>query len=600
MLGVWEYGKDHPDYDGGLTHYCWGSEYKQEVLVTACERAEFVVAHNSKFELGWLRRCGVDTNNILLYCTQIGEYVRAGNRKRKLSLDASLKRYGLEGKLSVVSRLLSLGMCPSKIPSSWLLKYGIQDVKQGHKLFKLQRELLDNRGLLPTQFTRCIFTNPLESMERVGMHLDKDRVQVVYKKYNDELFTLQQEMDKLSGGINTRSNVQKAHFLYNILKFPVPKDFRGNEIKGAPPKNPNSLSGQYFPEGVPTTNSDYTGKFKARTQKQKRFLELLSKINKIKSAQSKTLNPFLSCITETEDNILYASFNQTITQTHRLSSSGKHYGVQFQNFPRIFKPLFSARYEGWEIAEADEAQLEYRIAVFLAQDKAGKHDILNGVDSHGYTASIIFEEEWQECGGDKNTPLGKRVRTDAKEHTFKPLYGGTSGTERQKKYYKAFQDKHKEITDLQEDWKSEVYRTRELTSITGLKFYWQDAKVNSRGTLIRPDGRPVDQSVCNTPVQSFATADVVPIAVTLQWYLMQVAEMQSFLISTVHDSSIGEKHPEEHELFCDIANYAFTEGVYDYLNKIYGIDLNIPLETEVTTSTNWADSESWIEKYLHD
>jgi len=123
---------------------------------------------------------------------------------------------------------------------------------------------------------------------------------------------------------------------------------------------------------------------------------------------------------------------QTLTQTHRLSSSGKEYKAQFQNFARIFKPLFSARNEGWLFGEADEASLEYRVAVALAQDKAGIYDITHGIDAHSFTAGIIFEEEWEACGADKSISACKPIRTAAKEFTFKPTYGGTSGTERQR------------------------------------------------------------------------------------------------------------------------------------------------------------------------
>ena len=122
--------------------------------------------------------------------------------------------------------------------------------------------------------------------------------------------------------------------------------------------------------------------------------------------------------------------------------------------------------------------------------------------------------------------------------------------------------------------------------------------MNRKGTLIRPDGRPVDQSICNYPVQSFATADIVPVAVTLQWYLMKVAEMESFMVSTVHDSSINEIHPDENELFEEIAVYSMTEGVYEYLDKVYDIKLDIPLEAEVTIDKNWNDSEYWRKEYL--
>ena len=35
-------------------------------------------------------------------------------------------------------------------------------------------------------------------------------------------------------------------------------------------------------------------------------------------------------------------------------------------------------------------------------------------------------------------------------HTFKPLYGGVSGTEDQKRYYRAFKQKYNGVTDWHE------------------------------------------------------------------------------------------------------------------------------------------------------
>jgi hypothetical protein len=261
--------------------------------------------------------------------------------------------------------------------------------------------------------------------------------------------------------------------------------------------------------------------------------------------------------------------------------------------------LFSARNAGWLIGEGDEGQLEYRGAVFLGDDAQGRADIDNGVDAHSFTASIIFREEWDAINGDKNTAVGKRVRTDSKPHTFKPLYGGNSGTDREREYYQAFRDKHPGITTAQEGWIREVYQTRQLVMPTGMKFYWDTAKFNPRsGKLIRPDGRPVDQSVCNYPVQYLATAEIVPIAVVYTYHLMRVAQMESFLINTVHDSVIGEIFPPESELFEKIVVKAMEEDVIWYLDKLYGITFDVPLEAEVDIGTHWADTKSWREEYL--
>ena len=105
---------------------------------------------------------------------------------------------------------------------------------------------------------------------------------------------------------------------------------------------------------------------------------------------TKTLSKFKECVDNEKDGILYANLNQTIAQTHRLTSSGTRYKVQFQNIDRQFKPLITKRNEGWIFCEHDFAQLEYRVAVWLGNDRAGRNDIKLGVDAHGYTASIIF------------------------------------------------------------------------------------------------------------------------------------------------------------------------------------------------------------------
>ena len=476
------------------------------------------------------------------------------------------------------------------MPRPWLEKYGKKDVIQGHKLFIKQRRRIYQDGLHKTFLTHNLFTPVLADIEPKGMHLDPERVKPVYQKFAKRMNELEIELNKFTGGINTGSNKQLAEFLFRTLKFKIPKDHRGRDLVNKPSED--------WPDGVPQVNKDALAKLVARNKRQKKFLELVGEYNNINQTMSKTLDKFHACITETDDDIMLAQFNQTITQTHRLSSSGKHFKVQFQNFDNRFKPIFSPRNKGWFIGEADEGQLEYRGAVYLGQDTAGMHDIKNGIDAHGFTASIIFREGWEACGGDKSTPEGKEFRRLSKAHTFKPLYGGHSGTKREVEYYDAFREKHRGISDAQQKWIDEVYRTKQLTVDTGMVFYWNKAKMNRFGKLIRPDGRPVDQSVCNTPVQYLATAEIVPIAVIYTWHLMKVAEMESFLINTVHDSVIGEIHPDERELFQEIVVKTMEEVPIWYLKEVYDIDFNVPLEAEVEFKSHWATSPYWEEEYL--
>jgi DNA polymerase I-like protein with 3'-5' exonuclease and polymerase domains len=96
----------------------------------------------------------------------------------------------------------------------------------------------------------------------------------------------------------------------------------------------------------------------------------------------------------------------------------------------------------------------------------------------------------------------------------------------------------------------------------------------------------------------FATADIVPVGVVYLWHLMRAAELESFLINTVHDSAIAEIKPEEQEIFTELSSYAMTNCVVSYLKEVYNIDFNVPLECEAEFNSNWADSEEWRSTWL--
>ncbi len=107
---------------------------------------------------------------------------------------------------------------------------------------------------------------------------------------------------------------------------------------------------------------------------------------------------------------------QAVTATGRLSSRDPNFQKQPRGGTFPIRKVIQSRFEGGQIIEVDFAQLEFRTAVFLAQDEQGMADIKNKIDVHKFTADVIGVS-----------------RQDAKAHTFKPLYGGTTGTDDEKK-----------------------------------------------------------------------------------------------------------------------------------------------------------------------
>ena len=166
-------------------------------------------------------------------------------------------------------------------------------------------------------------------------------------------------------------------------------------------------------------------------------------------------------------------------------------------------------------------------------------------------------------------------------NTFKPLYGGESGTKAEQAYYRAFKLKLYGITGAQEKWIATVVMEKKLTVGTGLTFYWPETAVSRTGYV------NTKRSICNYPVQYLATGEIIPIAVTHLWHRMHAANLRSFLVNTVHDSAITEQHPEEISIMNELSEVSFVKDTVRYLNVVYGINFDVPLEVESKTTTHW-------------
>ena len=437
LLSCWRRGSGHPRYNGSPIAV-WGGEFDLGDLVRDIEEADYLVAHNTKFELGWLYRCGLDLSNVVVWCTQIGEYVLAGNRQWSLHLSDTSKRRGY-GDKDFIGQLIRQGVDTRDIPGFLLERYCHKDVALCERIFRHQRDHIYRRGLEAVTYTRNLLTPVLVDIERNGMCLDEERVEQLYFRYANKLVELERKFDKLTGGVNPRSPKQLQELIYDKLKFTELQDYKGRPKRTA--------------SGGRKTDKQTLSELakQASTPHQKKFINLKTDINKYKDALSKTLEKFHLCVTETKDNVLFANLHQTITQTHRLSSSGTKYKVQFQNIDRNFKPLIRSRKSDWSFAEYDFAQLEYRTAVYLGDDDQGRANIADpSFDAHVFSAAVMHEWNYDDAFRryKKGDPDVKSARQDAKPDTFKPLYGGQSGTEAQQKYYAAFRDTYPGINGV--------------------------------------------------------------------------------------------------------------------------------------------------------
>ena len=297
VCGVWKWGERSPDFSSELHSFDGGADGFR-LLLDAIGEADFIVAHNAKFELQWLSR--VYGREILrecrAFCTQVGEYTIRSNRHYGLSLEECLKRRGLDGKEKVVSLMMEQGICPSEMPYSWVSRYCKRDVVRAEQLFLDQREELWGKGLEKVTYTRMLQLPILADIEFNGMCLDYDRVKAKHEEVAAKLHDLDVQLNEMADGINWNSGPQVAEYVYEVLGFEELTDRRGNKIR--------------TPKNKPKTDKETLMALTAKTKEQEAFMELYLQHQIVSNQMSKYLGKFKDCCEENK-GILHASINQT-------------------------------------------------------------------------------------------------------------------------------------------------------------------------------------------------------------------------------------------------------------------------------------------------
>jgi DNA polymerase-1 len=560
-------------YQEGKVSSVWGDEYHAPLslwLDQIEDSRTLLVGHNIKFDLMWLKRAGLRLENAIVWDTMIGEKVLQGNNPERLpnDLGAVAQRYGYPGKEPFVDICIKNGVCPSNLPPSFVQERCEYDVRVTHGIFLQQRDRIASEGKLGVMLTRCLLTPILADIEAQGLMLDGERTIEEWASTQRELDAILEELIDIAD-INWNSPKQKGEVLYQKLKFKPIKKY------GKP---------LLTDSGNLPTSVDVVRQLKPTNKTQKRVQELLLKQSDLNAKMTKSLSKFKECVDN--DDTLYAGFTQHITQTHRLSSTGKKYKAQLQNIDRRFKRLFKPKQKGWYILEADGKGLEFRVAVELGDDERGREDLRDpNFDPHTTTASVIFNEDYDYLkarlkAGDEEVDA---LRTDAKKHTFKPLYHGTSGTEDEQRYYQYFRDRYPGITGQQDAWKQEALRYKKVRMPWGLDFFFPNCTMSRTGYI---EG---STQICNYPIQSFATADIIPIAIVYTWHEMKRRGLRSKIVNTIHDSIIVEAHPEEIDILCEIMLETFTDMCYNYLKSVYNFTFRTPLGVEIKWGTHWGE-----------
>jgi len=620
-----------------------GTKIVQHML----DNTTLLIGHNIAYDLVWLWESGFKYNG-KVFDTMLGEYVLQRGIKEPLSLEACAERYELDTKKQdTLKEYFKQGYTTRDIPFDELSDYLSHDLHATQQLYnKINDRLLNDEDRV---LERTVdLTNELclviAKIYRRGFSINMDALNEVESEFENEKISLKKDLanmitnlmgdtpinlnspEQLSTVIYSRKPIDKSTWAGNFTPYMSKEDFRKEvsthsiivykttakqcsnckgkgyytRIKkdGNPFAKPSrchecDTQGYHF---VPT-NIQAGLKFNAPKSKwvsahgfstSKINLELLEKAAKdkgLKQAEEflykvrrlSAVDTYLSSFVEgikthkKPDGKLHVRLLQHRTSTGRLSGADPN----MQNMPRggtfPVKRVFKSQWNNGMILEADFAQLEFRAAAFLSQDKTAMKEIEDGFDVHSYTAKVISDN------GQATT------RQEGKAHTFAPLYGATGfgRTTAEAAYYGQFTEKYKGIALWHSRLAKEALNTGKITTPSGRQFAFPDVERRMRG------GVSHFTQIKNYPVQSFATADIVPVA--LLYIEKRLTDMKSCIVNTVHDSIVIDVHPQEENqviYIIDSTNQILT----DLIQNKWDIVFNVPLALEAKIGKNWLDT----------
>ena len=619
------------------------------IVQDALDNTSLLIAHNAPHDLLWLWESGF-TYDGNVYDTMLGEYVLQRGQKQPLSLEACAERYALDTqKQDTLKEYFKNGYSTRDIPHDELSEYLSHDLHATQQLYiTLQTKYEGCISLVPTLELTNQLAIHLARIYQRGFKVDLAALDEVRQEFESERnllkIALEEQASDLMGDrpINLNSPEQLSWVIYSRKphdkkvwadlfdermpdaeykrtvnrhsdKLYKQKAHQCNTCNGSGQIRKQKKDGTLYARPNKCSNCNSVGyifsdmgnniaglKFTPPNSKWVSangfgtgkdnliFLEGIARSRGMKEAETflrnvrrlSAVETYLSSFVEgisnhmKPDGLLHVRLLQHRTGTGRLSGADPN----MQNMPRggtfPVKKVFVSRWEGGKIMEDDFAQLEFRVAAFLSQDRTAIDEVVTGFDVHSYTAQVI---------SDAGQPMS---RQEAKAHTFAPLYGasGFGRSEAEAAYYKQFTTKYAGVANWHKSLATEALNTGMITTPSGREFSFPDV------TRRRYGGVTYFTQIKNYPVQSFATADIVPISLIYIDKLLTANKLRSCVVNTVHDSIVIDVHPEEEDMVLRVIQAA-NDKLIPIVNRKWGIDFNIPLLLEAKIGPNWLDTK---------
>ena len=278
--------------------------------------------------------------------------------------------------------------------------------------------------------------------------------------------------------------------------------------------------------------------------------------------------------TNTSDERIHTTFEQTVAATGRLSSVDPN----LQNIPnrnaagREIRGVFVPG-EGYEaLMSCDYSQVELRIMADLSDDEALIEAFRSGADFHKYVASMVYKLPVDQITGDQ--------RSHVKAMSYGLAYGlSTYGLAQQLKiapreaealknrYFDTFGKVHDYLESLVANAREKGY----TETIFGRRCYFP--VLHSTNRVAR---EAAERAALNAPIQGSA-ADIMKIAMIRAEQTLAEAHVKSRIILQIHDELVVEIAPGEGDQVTELVRNAMEHAV----------DLAVPLDVSCGIGSDW-------------
>lgn len=278
--------------------------------------------------------------------------------------------------------------------------------------------------------------------------------------------------------------------------------------------------------------------------------------------------------TNTSDERIHTTFEQTVAATGRLSSVDPN----LQNIPnrnaagREIRGVFVPG-EGYEaLMSCDYSQVELRIMADLSDDEALIEAFRSGADFHKYVASMVYKLPVDQITGDQ--------RSHVKAMSYGLAYGlSTYGLAQQLKiapreaealknrYFDTFGKVHDYLESLVANAREKGY----TETIFGRRRYFP--ALHSTNRVAR---EAAERAALNAPIQGSA-ADIMKIAMIRAEQTLAEAHVKSRIILQIHDELVVEIAPGEGDQVTELVRNAMEHAV----------DLAVPLDVSCGIGSDW-------------